>query len=246
MVENNKEIWKDVPNYEGFYQVSDWGRVKSLDRMVIDSRGGKRLYKSKIIGTEHKGYMVVGLSNNCISKTLKVSQLVAMAFLGHKPDGHRLVIDHINGNKLDDRLSNLRIVTQRENVSTCFRFDKKLFKSKYTGVTFENNKYYKSRIHYKGIRVNLGSFGKDIDASNAYQKALSKIKSGTFNPNDYKANYTSKHIGVSFHKYSGRWRVLKRLNGKQKHLGYFSTELEAIKAVEAYNENVQAQLKNNT
>ena len=223
--EKTKEIWKDVPGYEGYYQVSDFGRVKRLDRVVIDSRGGKRFYKGRIIkGSINKGYRQTTLRGTCFT----FSQLVAMAFLGYKLNGHKLVVDHKNGNRSDDRVENLRLVSHRANTSTCFRKDSKSLNSGYAGVSWhKSNSKWRANIRYKGEIIYLGLFNTELEASEAYKKALAKIEDGTFNAEDYKSNFTSKHKGVYFNKASNKWVSRVRVNGKQKYLGIFKTELEA-------------------
>lgn len=152
-----KEVWKDIKNYEGLYQVSNLGNVKSL------KCGRERILKA---GVEGHGYYNVVLTKDGKRKTKKVHQLVAEAFLNHTPCGHKLVVNHINNNSLDNSLSNLEIVTQRENLSK----DKK---TKYTGVTLNkrNNKWM-SRIWINGKSKYLGVFTNELEASNAYQKEL--------------------------------------------------------------------------
>ena len=230
MTEN--EIWKDIPNYEGYYQASNLGRVKSLDRARTCKSGEGKLLKGKMLNpVMNNGYKQVRLAMKGRKKTFRFSQLVAMAFLGHKPDGHKLVVDHIDGNRLDDRLENLRIVTQRANTSTCFRINNGTFRSEYVGVHWHINRFkWQSSIRYEGIYVYLGSFDNEIDASDAYQKALSKIENGSFNPNDYKPKYSSKYKGVNFNKASNKWRARITTKGSQKFLGYFKTEKEAYEA----------------
>jgi hypothetical protein len=169
-----EEIWKDIPNYEGYYQASSMGRIKRLDRYVPHYRGGLKLVKEKIRKQtiNHKGYYRVCLCKNGKQKTKLVSILVAEAFLKHIPCGHKLVVDHINFNTLDNRVDNLRIITHRENV--CHR--KLKGSSEYAGVTWSkaHNKW-RSKIRIKGKQLHLGLFLIEIEASNAYQNALKTL-----------------------------------------------------------------------
>ena len=99
MIEN----WKDIPDYNGKYQVSDLGNVRSIDRMVRGRYGLIKL-KGRVLkkGISSNGYYTVNLSVNDKNKTFLVHQLVAIVFLNHKPNGHKLVIDHIDNNKLNN------------------------------------------------------------------------------------------------------------------------------------------------
>ena len=239
MIEKEKEIWKNIPNYEGYYQASNLGRVSSVDRWLIMKNNKKRFFKGRVVGVsnkEHsKGYNRVNLCKIGQSRGFYVSQVVAMAFLGHVPNGHDFIIDHINGIRDDDRLENLRIATQRENLSICFRSDKKSLSSKYVGVSFfKKIEKWASQIYYKDKNVIIGYFKTELEASNAYQLALSKVKDGTFNPEEYKPVFTSKHRGISFHKGDKRWQMHLTINGKQKFLGSCKTEEDAYNALESY------------
>lgn len=228
-----EEIWKDIPDYEGYYQSSNLGRVRSLDRTVTYSNGHDRFYKGRVIkgGVNNSGYKVYRLSINNIDRTFQGSQLVAMAFLGHKPNGYTLVVDHINGNKSDDRVENIRIVTQRANTSSCFRSDKDSFSSEYVGVSWnENACKWKAQISHNGMGVILGCYDTEIEASNAYLLALSKIEDGSFNTDDYKPAFSSIYKGVYFNKRDNKWMARIRINGKLKYIGLFKTELEAHQA----------------
>ncbi len=224
-----KEIWKDVPNYEGLYEVSNMGRVRSFDKCVVATNGARRFYKGKIVEGYYKdGYRCLALAKNKRYKKVKHSQVVAMAFLNHKPNGCTVVVDHISGIRDDDRLENLRIVTHRENTSTCFRADKKKLTSQYAGVSWNkrDGKWY-AKIQYKGVHISLGYYDVELDASMAYQTALSKIKDGTFNIEDYKPKFTSKYKGVTFQKSRGKWLAQITVKGERKHIGRFNTEIEA-------------------
>ena len=162
-----KEIYKDVLSYEGIYQVSNLGNVKSL-----------KFNKERILkpALSDGRYLTVVLSKNGKKKTNRVHKLVAMAFLGHKPKGHLLTVDHINNVKTDNRLENLQLITQRENCSKDrFRKD---YSSKYVGVSWHKNRNkWEAQILIKGKPKNLGFFTDELKASNAYQKELNLINS---------------------------------------------------------------------
>lgn len=163
------ENWKDIPNYNG-YQVSDKGRVRGLDRVGYDGRKLKgKTIKSTV---NRRGYFKVNLWRDCKSITNEVHKLIAMAFLNHKPCGYKIVVDHINGNKKDNRIENLQLITHRENISR----SKVVGSSKYVGVHLnKKSKKWVSYIRISGKKVFLGSFYEENDAGKAYQKALSNL-----------------------------------------------------------------------
>lgn len=155
-----QEIWKDVSNYEGLYQISNLGNVKSLHFIK------ERILKFKI---SEDGYRMVGLSKNGIVKTIMVHKLVAMEFLNHIPKGNILVINHKNFIRQDNELSNLEIITNRKNT------DRKHLKhsSIYTGVCWDKskNKWF-SKIYINGKYKNFGYFKDELEASLAYENEL--------------------------------------------------------------------------
>lgn len=107
------EQWKDVEGYEGLYQVSNMGRVKSFHHDKVHGR----ILKPK----EHRdGYLQVDLYRGGKRKTQKIHRLVAEAFLGSRPSPDHEV-NHKNGNKLDNRIENLEWVTHSENTTHAFR-----------------------------------------------------------------------------------------------------------------------------
>ena len=174
-MENIQEIWKDIPNYEGYYQVSNLGNVKSLSRIVKNGWGTRtvcgKILKNLVNTT--KGYLVVRLSKIGLVKTKQIHQLVAEAFLNHSQKGHKLVVNHKNFNRQDNRVENLEIVTQRENTNRAHIKSS----SKYVGVSWhKGSKKWMSRIVINGKRKHLGYFFEEIEASNAYQNALLAIR----------------------------------------------------------------------
>lgn len=109
------EEWKDIEGYEGFYQVSSMGRVRSIDRYTARTKGSFHYVRGKILsaGTDRWGYRFVILQNGQ-KKCRMVHKLVAEAFMEPKQDG--FVINHIDGNKSNNSVSNLEYCTQSENM----------------------------------------------------------------------------------------------------------------------------------
>lgn len=112
------ENWLKVKGFEGLYEVSDLGRVRSLDRNIKQLNNGTeciRFYKGKLLTLkkEKNGYFTVHLRNREISKHLKVHRLVAQAFIDNPKQ--KPLVNHKNGVKVDNRASNLEWCTAKEN-----------------------------------------------------------------------------------------------------------------------------------
>lgn len=111
------EIWKDIQNYENIYQVSNLGRVRSLDRKVKTGikHNEYKIAKGKILKFNQKrnGYLTVDLSKNGKVKTISVHRLVALTFIPNNENKEE--INHINSKKYDNRVQNLEWCTDREN-----------------------------------------------------------------------------------------------------------------------------------
>lgn len=165
------EVWKDIPEYEGLYQVSNLGNVRGLDRINIIGRKLKgRVLKAAICSPKYLG---VSLSRDGKAKTITVHKLVAYAFLNHKSCGYKLVVNHIDTNPKNNNVTNLEIVTTRENSN------QKHIKSssKYVGVSWQKNrKKWQSHIRIDGKLKYLGLFADEKEAAQAYQNELNKIK----------------------------------------------------------------------
>lgn len=129
-----KEIWKDVEGYEGHYEISSLGKFKS-------SKYGRKTILTQQIGTT--GYFHVFLSVKSKVKIIKTHRLVAKAFIPNPQNKPQ--VNHKDGNKLNNRLSNLEWVTHKENAEHAYKsglttvdhFNKKVICTK-TGKTFES------------------------------------------------------------------------------------------------------------
>jgi predicted DNA-binding protein YlxM (UPF0122 family) len=115
-VEEMKEIWKDVKNYEGLYQVSNLGRVRSLPKKRKNSKG-TYIIKEKIMKPSigSTGYYFVNLTKECNLKIpRKIHRLVAQTFIPIIKG--KTYINHIDGNKLNNNIDNLEWCTNQENI----------------------------------------------------------------------------------------------------------------------------------
>lgn len=118
-----KETWKDIEGYEGIYQISDFGRVKSLERIVsyeINGRRRSRLQKESIRKQKINrwGYKSVNLNKDASIKTFEIHRLVATHFLNCNYDGKQ--VNHIDGDKENNVINNLEFVTPRDNIKHAF------------------------------------------------------------------------------------------------------------------------------
>lgn len=115
-MENITEEWRPVPGYEGLYDVSSLGRVRSIGRKIGHNIPGyTRVLKSRILKPTlaSHGYLTVKLHCERKGLTKTVHSIVAEAFIGPRPDG--LDVCHNNGNRCDNRACNLRYDTRKNN-----------------------------------------------------------------------------------------------------------------------------------
>lgn len=130
------EIWKDIKGYEGKYQVSNMGNVKSLNYRRTGKEKILKLHKN------NSGYFMVGLYKDDKYKSFLVHRLVAQAFISNLENKEQ--IDHINTIKTDNRVENLRWATQKENMNNPLTKEKKI------GKTFSEEHKRKISEAHKG------------------------------------------------------------------------------------------------
>ena len=115
------ELWKDIPGWEGYYQVSDTGGVRSIDR-IAQGRHGAHQYKGRTLKQTPatKGYLTVKLSRSGIpQRGYQVHRLVLSAFVGECPEG--LEACHADDVKTNNKLTNLRYDTSKNNTADAIR-----------------------------------------------------------------------------------------------------------------------------
>ena len=154
-----REEFRKIKGFED-YEVSNLGRVRSLKFNKI-----KYLSIPVIIGKYNK----VILNNKGFRKTYQVHQLVAMAFLNHKPNGHKLVVDHIDNEPSNNNLRNLQIITSRQNLS------KDRVRDIPTGIQKRRSGNYQVRLVLNGKLKSLGTYKTIEEASKVYQNKVKEL-----------------------------------------------------------------------
>lgn len=140
-----KEIWKDIEGFEGIYQISNLGNVRSLPRIVNRKDGASCHKEGKAIKIwkDNHNYSIVFLWLNNKRSCFKVHRLVAKTFIDNpynKPE-----VDHIDGNKDNNKISNLRWVTSKENSSNPITYKRKKDNNpKRKVINITENKVFKS------------------------------------------------------------------------------------------------------
>ena len=173
-----QEEWRDIAGYEGIYEVSNYGRVKSLGRKIVMDSKRTREQGDRILTNNigNVGYPRVAMRKNNSAKLFCVHSLVAKTFI---PNPNKLCdVNHKDGNRANPMVSNLEWVSRRENATHGFLKRKK--HSKYPGVTFVKRRTpnakdrWKSVLFVNGKHKFLGKFDTEIQAYQAYLIAIDK------------------------------------------------------------------------
>lgn len=185
-----QEIWKDIPNYNG-YQVSNLGNVRTYNKTTFTKKHGIRHWQNRILkfkekipksylkhqGKQGKGY-AVDLWKNGKPKTILVARLVAFTFYNKDINDTSLTVDHLDGNRLNNNLSNLEIVSLKENIQRAFK-NGIMSNCKKTKIINKNNGYDKT---YRS----MSEASKAIGKNKSYISL--KIKKNIYENENYKWN----------------------------------------------------------
>lgn len=157
------ELWRSIPGYEGLYEVSDIGNVRSIDRMIFRSKGKPFIKKGKVLraGTDTNGYYYVSLYKHGIPRHESVHRLVAISFLDN-PNKYPIV-NHINEDKKDNRPCNLEWCTEKYNTNYGNGISRKVnsrIKNNRPFMCIENGKTYINQNECaRELQISQGSIG---------------------------------------------------------------------------------------
>ena len=165
------EVWKDVLGWKGLYMASNFGRVKSLTRKIKRRFSGTQTLNGRILSQFvcKNGYITMHMCHDHKPTTVSIQIIIMRAFNGYS----NLHIDHIDRDKTNNCIENLRYCTPIENIS--FKNPKShLPMGVYQNPKNYKTKPYRARISTNGRFIELGSFSTVEEASNAYQKERNK------------------------------------------------------------------------
>ena len=169
----NKEVWKDIPNYDGYYQVSSFGRVKSLSKTINTCYNSRKVTNERImsLSIDKMGYPSVRLCKDGSGKTIRVHRLVALAFIPN-PDNKKY-IDHIDTIRTNNYVTNLRWATPKENANNCISIAKHRERMKSEAVREKMSKSKEGVLNPMfGVRgIKNHKFGKKMT-----HEAIEKLK----------------------------------------------------------------------
>ena len=171
------EVFKCIAGYENIYQISNCGRVKSLKK-VVDRGKCHRVFDECILkpGIDKKGYLRCSLSHNGKSKTFKIHRLVAEAFIPNPENKPQ--VNHINGDKLNNNVSNLEWCDQSENMKHACKMGLKLLggeNNPASKLTAKDVEYIKTHYNASDENFNGVALSKKFGVN---RKTISRIISG--------------------------------------------------------------------
>jgi len=205
-----EEIWKDIKGYEGYYQISNRGIVRSLDRKIEYSDGRTRIYKGKIIKQlkNNNGYLYVRLSKGSVKYGAFLHKLIAIAFIPN-PNNYPIV-NHKDENPLNNSIKNLEWCTYKYNNAynnliqrRTDTFNRKLVAGEYPSLNIKCQKIVQLNYKYELIKVWNSSMdierGTGIKSGNISlclhkkRKSMGKDKDGNY----YHWMYYDEYVKLS-------------------------------------------------
>lgn len=182
-----EEVWRDIDGYKGLYQVSNFGNVKSLDKKT-KNKNGYRIIKGKILKSklDNHGYLRIGLTKNNKQKFYLIHRLVAIAFLPNQ--NNYPIINHIDGNPLNNYIENLEWCTYSYNIKHAYNNGLK----KGIGANHKGIKNPRSKLSEKEVISIFNNKKEGIKIKESYNNYKNKISFSGFEQIWY--GYKWKHL----------------------------------------------------
>ena len=160
----NKKGFKEIPITNGDYSINETG-------LVINNKTGENINITK-----NGNYLRCSIKVDGKSTPYRIHQLMAITFLNHKPNGHKIVVDHIDNNQLNNNLSNLQLISTYQNTIK----NNKKGTSKYVGVSLlkKGSKRWRARTKFNGKHITIGHFNTELEASKAYKDKIKELHNG--------------------------------------------------------------------
>lgn len=165
------EVWKEIPSLQGYYEASNMGRIKSKERLITTPKGKSYIKPQQLLSPNNNGngYFTVMLTVDGKSFRKYIHRLVVEAFTGNDVCES---VDHINGDKSNNNIENLKCCTAREN-NIEYQKRNKTKSCRSVGVSFYSGiGKYGASIKIEKNNYTLGTYSTEKEASEAYQKAL--------------------------------------------------------------------------
>ena len=159
------EIWKDVKNYEGVYQVSNLGRIRSLKR-TIRANNNPYIKNGRVLKTwNFNGYLCANLCLNGADNKVKVHRIVAEAFIDNPKN--KKEVNHINGIRIDNRVENLEWCSHKENIQHAFKTGLRKTGANATNskLSVEDIKFILENIQLKSHKFGARAMGRKFNVS---------------------------------------------------------------------------------
>ena len=235
----NGETWKDIPNYEG-YQASDLGNIRSKDRIVEQKNGHTYFQSGRVLAKtcNGAGYLSSMLSIEGRKPFRRyVHRLVAMAFLSMDEN---MQVDHIDSDKSNNRLNNLRVVTQRENNHYYQKSRSKVKTCEYVGVTYSKEKdLYFPTLSVGRVNYILGSYKTSEEAKMVYDKALKDWVDEGKIPYIKNKQIRKKGKVKNIVESGGKFYVVKGYRYKNYRIFSFYKKEDAVKCLQEFNKFIE-------
>jgi len=235
----SNEEWRCVAEYEGLYEVSNLGRIRSLDHTTVDTKNIERSFKGRVLSlsTDSHGYNIKTLYLNGERCAFRLHRLIAQAFISNPND--LPYIDHVDGNKENNNINNLEWVTAQENTE---RYHSKIeSSSKYNKVSFSpSHKKWIAQLLVDGKSIHIGSFDSEDDAH--FAQVLSRKELKELGAEAVKEKYKKKYKPPArkyYDKHSCVWLVkyVDQSTFKISLIKKYKDEKSAYLAMRDINEN---------